>query len=225
MSVIWLILAAQLSVPIPTNPGIDDIRGVFSARDFPAYMMSSSVSRTVYTRATVRPDGSAVDCMAEISSRDKTLDAYTCGIILLRTKFMPAKWMDGSPVYGVVRHPVRWIIAEHMPSPEDQLKSYIPDLDILVSRLPLGARKIASVTLQAAVDESGRVVACLEFPPFKNSPYPRFPQLVPVACDEVKKTLRLRPPLDPSGNAWRSVQTASVHFTLDRRQSTEKRPK
>ena len=223
--VIWLVLAAQLSVPLPSNTATKDVRALFSARDFPAHMLSSEMSRTVYTRTTVRPDGSIVDCAVDISSGDKKLDEYTCSLILLRAKFMPAKWEDGSPVYGVLRVPVNWTITTHMPSHEERLKSSIPDLELLVNQLPKGARKIASVTLQVAADESGRVMACIEHPPLKNSGFRRFPELVPIACNQAKKTLRLRPPLDASGKPSRSIQTASVHFTLDRSESTNKRPK
>src|SRR4051812_28790294 len=89
-----LALAAQLSLPAPANAHVHDVRELFSADDFPDYLQGhSSLRRMVYTRTTVRPDGSVQGCTAEASSGDAKLDAYTCAIILKRAKFTPARWV------------------------------------------------------------------------------------------------------------------------------------
>jgi hypothetical protein len=211
----WIALAAQLSVPVPATGQVPDVRAVFSVDDFPEYLQRAGVSRIVYTRTTVRPDGSIQNCVAEITSGDAKLDAYTCAIIVKRARFLPAKWLDGSATYGVIRVPVSWRIGNGPPSEQEVLRSAVPDLVLSVNRLPKGARKIAAVNLEVAADEKGRILSCVEYAPPVNARGRRFLELVPIACEQATKTLSVRPPFEPSGKPVRSVQTASVHFILD----------
>ena len=214
-AMMWLVLAAQLSLPVPANERIPDVRALFSVDDFPEYLQRAGVSRIVYTRTTVRPDGTVQGCKAEISSTDAKLDAYTCRIILRRAKLLPARWTDGTPVFGVLRLPVSWLITNFLPSREDMLRVTIPDVEVSVDRLPKKAGSMAAVTLQVAADESGRPVTCIDYPPEKSDSK-RFPELVPLACQQVMATLKLTPAVDDSGKAVRSVQSVSVHFMTDR---------
>jgi len=54
---IWLALAAQMSLPISSS-GISDVRGLFSYGDMPRYLIEAGedLSKTVFTRTTVRPE-------------------------------------------------------------------------------------------------------------------------------------------------------------------------
>lgn len=213
----WIALAAQVSLPVPVNARLPDIRALFSVDDFPAYLLAAGISRTVYTRTTVRPDGSVQNCTAEITSGDATLDAYTCALIIKRAKFAPAKWIDGSPAYGVIRLPISWNIGfSSSSSYEDIWRATVPDLELSVNRLPDGAHKIVGVSLEIGADENGRVVTCTEYPVrAPNDHSAHFPDLVSIACGKVMKMLSVHPPLNGSGQPSRSVQTASVHFKLD----------
>ena len=112
----WIALAAQMSLPLQIGTHYPDVRGVFSVDDFPGDFHGHNGSRVVYTRTTVRPDGGIDSCRVEVSSGDKKLDAYTCAIIMKRAKFEPAKWIDGSPAYGVIRVPVSWTITDTIPT-------------------------------------------------------------------------------------------------------------
>jgi TonB family protein len=211
---IWF-LAAQLSLPSAVGVPYSDVRSVFSADDYPAYLQQAGQSGIVYTRTTVRPDASIQSCTVERTSGDPKLDAYTCAIIVKRAKFVPAKWTDGSPVYGVIRVPVSWVISNGFPSQEDLLRATTPDLELSVNHLPKGAHSIAAVSLEIAADENGRPVTCVEWAPPKNARGPRFPELVPIACQEVMTGLTVSPPLDASANPVRSIQSVSVHFKTD----------
>jgi len=213
---IWMLLAAQLSAPVPLNNRIPDVRVLVSYEDFPAYLVQQGeLWRTVYTRTTVRDDGSVINCAAEVSSGDAKLDAYTCALIVKRAKFAPAKWIDGAPVYSVLRFPVSWTITNSMPSDEDRLKAVIPDIELSVNQLPKGAHKIVDIMLEVAADETGRVVSCLELPPLPSDRRKHFPDLIPIACTQAEKSLTVRPPRGSSGKPLRSVQTASVRVKLD----------
>ena len=178
----WIALAAQLAAPLPADARAPAVWALVSADDFPAYLQIAGVSRTVYTRTIVRPDGSIEKCGAETTSGDAKLDAYTCAIIEKRAKFLPAKWIDGSPVYGVIRFPVSWLIADAPPTDEEVLRSTVPDLELSVNRLPKGAHKIAAVSLAIAADENGRVLSCVEYP----SPPPI------IGADTTPSSFRLR---------------------------------
>jgi hypothetical protein len=152
-----LVLAAQLSAPMPINQRVPDVRAIFTAQDFPDYLTGS---RTVYTRTIVRPDGSIQGCTAEVSSGDAWLDAYTCKLIVKRTKFGPAKWSDGSPVYGVVRFPVGWGIRIRPPTRVQAMNAFASDLEISVNQLPKGADPVFGISLEVATDEKGRPQTC-----------------------------------------------------------------
>src|SRR5579864_7533554 len=108
-------LTTLISAPVPKEP-------IFSADDVPEYIKRAGVTRTVYVSATVRPDGRVEDCKSQVSSGDAALDAYTCSLVLKRGRFQPARWMDGSPAYGVVRAPVTWAVSDRIPSEQEQEK-------------------------------------------------------------------------------------------------------
>ena len=214
---LWIALAAQMSVPVPLGVSIPDVRAIFSVNDFTAYLQREGVSRAVYTRTTVRPDGTIQGCVAEAGSGDSTLDTYTCRLIVKRARFRPATWTDGTPVYGVIRVPVSWIVSVAPPSDADALKWIVPDLDVTVNQLPKGARSVVGVILIVAAEADGQIVTCTEQPNPKSArSRRRYPGLVPIACQQVMASLKVTPPVDESGKAARSVQTVSVRFTKGR---------
>jgi hypothetical protein len=99
----------------------------------------------------------------------------------------------------LLRFPVSWTATESVPSDERRLKAVVPDIELSVNQLPKGAHKIVDITLEVAADEAGHIMFCLELPRDAKDPRRPFPELVPIACDQAKKSLLLRPPLDPSG--------------------------
>jgi hypothetical protein len=203
---IWIALAAQLSLPVP------DVRVFFSYEDMPAYVVREGVNRFVSTRTTIRPDGTPQDCTEERGSGDAKLDALTCLIILKRAKVQPAKWVDGSATYAVVRVPVTWSVGGP-PSESEIQKAYPPDLDITINRLPSGAHNRTRLDLMIAVNEVGRVVGCGDAPKAKWDHTKAFPDLVPLACQQMATQFTAIPAKDPAGKQVRSVQTASVVFS------------
>lgn len=178
----------------------------------PAYVQIEGISRYISTRTTVRPDGAARDCVVDRSGGDPKLDALTCALILKRSRFQPAKWIDGTPAYAVLRKPVSWVIGG--PLSKGELRKAQPaDLDISLNRLPKGVREGASVDLMVAVDENGQVLSCDAAPRDKRDRSKTFPELVPVACREMVRQFRATPARDESGKPVRSVQTATSSFS------------
>ena len=209
----WIVLAAQLSAPISIGGRIPDIRTVFSADDMPVYVQQAGITRFVPTRTTVGPDGRPQDCGVERTSGDAKLDVYTCAIILRRAKFEPAKWLDGSPAYAIVRSPVTWSV-NGAPSDGEVEKAYPPDMTLSVNRLPPGAGKSVRLALMLAVDENGRVLSCDQSLPASREFHTKtFPQLLPIACQQMESQFIALPAKDSSGKPVRSVQNASVAFS------------
>lgn len=208
----WMLVAAQLAMPVPLGVRFPDVRAVFSPDDMPAYVQLAGITRFVATRTTVGPDGLPQDCTIERDSGDPKLDAYTCAIIVKRAKFEPAKWLDGSPAYGVLRVPVTWAIGSEAAESEVQ-KAYPPDMTLTVTRLPAGAGRQVKLALMIAVDVSGKVVACDQWlPAAKNFRPKTYPELLSIACQQMTSQFRALAGKDASGWPVRSVQSASVLF-------------
>jgi hypothetical protein len=210
----WIALAAQLSLPVPLGLRFPDVRSVFSTDDMPTYVQVEGITRLISTRTTIRPDGTVQDCTSDRGSGDEKLAAFTCSIIVKRAKyFQPAKWVDGSPAYAIIRVPIVWAIG-FAPTEAELRKAYPADLDIFVSRLPKGVKREASVSLMIAVDEAGRIVSCGEASPvFKDDHRKAYPELVPIACRQAMSQIKTAPAKDVSGKPVRSVQTVSVSFS------------
>lgn len=148
----------------------------------PADVAAVGISRFVFTQTTVGPDGKARDCTVERNSGDARLGVYTCAVIMDRARFEAAKWVDGSSVYGVIRAPVTYAI-DSWPSESEQLRAYPPDMALSVNRLSAGAGARVKVNLAIAADENGRVVGCIERPPFSSHARDKhFPELIDIAC-------------------------------------------
>lgn len=196
------LLAAQLSQPLRLN-------FAYSADDMPGYVQVAGVSRRVGIRLTVGLDGKVEDCDVEDPSGDRKLDAFTCELAVRRSKYQPARWIDGSPVTGVDRMPVRWMIGFGKPNPDSG------DVILTVNTLPDGAKSPLWVNLALAVDAAGTVVSCGEAqqgagPWFTYRKAPAV--LIPIACREAATLYKNKVAYDRSGSAVRSVQLVSVRF-------------
>jgi TonB family protein len=148
----WIILAAQLASPVVSNPA-----AIMRDDDFPADAVRRGINRFVAFRTTVRPDGTIQDCTIERPSGDPKLDTLSCAIILKRAKFEPAKWIDGTPVYGVYRSNFSWTVGR-APSEKELEKAYPADMELTANMLQPSAGATAKVPVQIAVDEDGRVL-------------------------------------------------------------------
>jgi hypothetical protein len=205
----WFALAAQLSPPVAHN-----LRR-FSPGDVPAEFRTGG-SKIAVTRTTVRPDGTVQGCVTEDSSGDPKLDAYSCDLIVKHAKFEPAKWIDGSLVYGVLRLPFIWTFRNISRTEDEALDVSAADLALSVNRLPKGAHSPVGISLEIAVDENGRLVTCLQNPAAaKIDRRQRYPELGSIGCQHAMASLPVSAAIDESGKAVRSVQTASVYFKIE----------
>jgi hypothetical protein len=203
---LWIAVAAaaQLSAALPVN-----YSRWWSPDDVPASVRTQGVTREVPYRAVIRPDGTLDHCEVEQSSGDTSADAITCSTIMKRGKYLPARWIDGSPAYGVDRVVATWRASPEAIAP----KPIGPDIELAVNELPAGVSSPAGILVAVAVDEKGQLESCVADPPrWLGQPQPNA-TLVQVACDEVMKNFKATPVRDAGGQAVRSIQTVSVLFS------------
>jgi hypothetical protein len=206
---IWLVLAAQLSAPTPTN-----LHDWFVVNDFPPYLGARSPHLwLVPIRIDVSPDGAIKNCIAEASSGEPYLDKRTCDLVRKRAIFTPARWADGSAAYGVYRTGVNWVV---MDAPQTLPKLYYPDLELSVNALPSGS-SASVVRVMFSVDEQGRASSCIAEPGGGIERADNLPSLVPIACEELLKSYTPVPAKDSGGKPVRSVQDALVLFSTKSR--------
>jgi hypothetical protein len=198
----WLVAAvANVSAPKPVN-----FLRWYKPDDMPAYHQIAGVTRKVYLRMTVRPDGSLQSCEVENDGGDAKLAAYSCALTLKRAKIEPATWSDGSPAFGVYRWAPTWAVGSP-PAPDFALG----DLELEVDRLPKGESSPAFVSIMFAVDTAGSPSLCSAAPP--SSRYHRInPELVPIACEQWIRSFKAVPARDDAGNDVASVQIGTVKF-------------
>jgi hypothetical protein len=204
---LWIALTAHLSAPVPTN-----LKDWFGASDVPTFLEDRGTGLWwVGIKITVRPDGVVQNCGVETTSRIRDLDRLTCQVALARAKFIPARQSDGSPVYGVYRTSVKWVIAD---APFDTSKLSNPDLELSVQGLPSGVKSPSIARVMFAVDEKGQMSSCIAEPTKTYENAENIPELVSVACEQLGEAFKPVPAKDSSGGLVPSVQDATVKFSV-----------
>lgn len=189
-------------------PSLTNEASVFSANDFPDWLLQAGNSRIIRSRLYIRPNGEILRCLTENPERDNRLGNLTCNLYGKRARFVGAKWMDGMPVWGVYRAPVTWAINQ----------SVMPygDVELSVSELPKEYGKSATIYLVLAIDEDGSIVGCQSIArvPYIQKP-PSQSVLTPPACKAIRTSgWKPVPPTSFTGKPVKSVQYASVRFSV-----------
>ncbi len=201
-----LFVASQLSAPVPIN-----VESWFSGDDYP--MALASGVRTAFqsvTQTLVDSNGKMIGCRIETPSSDSKIDGLSCGIILKRGRFQPARWSDGTAVPGVYR----WAVSYALEGDGDRVDPF-SDIDIGVERLPDGQRSPAFIQVTFASDAEGKIHECIGGPPIRRK-LPN-PLLVSAACSAVKAEWKPFTVLGPDGKPSRSVQNVIVKFSTEKK--------
>jgi hypothetical protein len=102
-----LFIASQLAAPLPIKP-----ENWFSADDYPTDIVSGGETAfQSVTQTLIDSTGKMIGCRIETPSDDPKVDALACALILKRGRFEPARWGDGSPVPGIYRLVVSFVLA------------------------------------------------------------------------------------------------------------------
>jgi len=197
-----LIIASQLAAPQPIR-----WETWWSADDYPesAAEQESTAYRPV-TQTLVDAHGKIVGCRLETPSKNAEVNGLACGIIMKRGHFQPARWTDGSAVAGIYRLAVGFAMDGDTLPPAG-------DIELEVASLPSG-KKHAVVRVAYGADAQGKISDCREEVSADRNWKPANPALVTVACQTITADWKPFTVLGEDGKKTRSVQDASVLFTV-----------
>jgi protein TonB len=95
------------------SPLKGDVRGLFSADDYPSSAQASGAEGTTQARLSIGADGRVNGCDIIRSAGNNALDSATCNILRRRAKFSPAKDSTGNAVASsYTTPPIRWVLSE-----------------------------------------------------------------------------------------------------------------
>jgi protein TonB len=84
------------------------VEGQFTSRDYPREPFRAGVEGTTVARLTVGSNGRVSECVVRASSGNEALDKATCGIILDRFRFEPARTSRGEATTDLVEWEQVW---------------------------------------------------------------------------------------------------------------------
>jgi protein TonB len=91
------------------------IDGNFTARDYPREASRAGIEGITVARLTIGADGRVSQCVVRASSGNDALDRATCGIILQRFRFEPARNGIGEAVTDTVEWEQNWTVRREGP--------------------------------------------------------------------------------------------------------------
>lgn len=99
-----LLFAVQAaSEPKPIDP-----RTWISASDFPFEALKNEVGGKVEYEVSIDASGNPVDCRIQTTSGHAVLDQATCGLIIQRARFEPARSANGVAIPGTYKGKITW---------------------------------------------------------------------------------------------------------------------
>jgi protein TonB len=91
------------------------IEGSFTSRDYPREASRAGAEGTTVARLVVGANGRVSECIVRASSGNEALDRTTCGIILNRFRFEPARNPSGDATTDVVEWEQNWSLRREGP--------------------------------------------------------------------------------------------------------------
>jgi len=122
MAFVWVMLPSISRVPtlfggiMPADkfeagprPARGNVRTLFSADDYPADAQANGQEGTVQAELSIDRLGRVSACTVLRSSRVRSLDEATCGVLINRARFRPARDAAGRAVPDtIVTPPITW---------------------------------------------------------------------------------------------------------------------
>jgi TonB family protein len=166
--------------------------GIIGYRDYPAASLRRGEYGIVSVLLHVSSEGSVSACDVTESSGFPALDDKSCALLMMRSRFDPAKDADNNPVSGEYRTATTWGIDQHQPRA-------LIELPLQVASLPPGYKN--PVEAQLLFDATGHVSACHVRTTSGNEGADR------AACAYVTRELTITPPKARSGVKAVAVRT------------------
>ncbi|PCG15919.1 MULTISPECIES: energy transducer TonB [Sphingomonas] len=98
--------------PSPSISKAGDELSWFSADDYPKESMRRDEQGTVTVRWTIGVDGRVSECHAAQSSGFPRLDAVSCGVLVKRARYYPARDAQGRPMVSTRERRITWRLPE-----------------------------------------------------------------------------------------------------------------
>lgn len=206
MSMILTVLAASALVralPAGSSPSywVNDL-------DYPEGARRRREEGTVGLSMLIDPDGNVSRCFVSTSSGFPELDQRTCAVMLVRTKFKPARDENGKPVYDTYTAFLTWRLPGQSRGGRPLARPVRPpDMILEVRQLPEGeTERIVGIIVRT--DDNGRVAYCEANP---SNPPP--PQLSAVACAQMKASY-VSDLTDEAGKSVPAIQGINIAFRV-----------
>ena len=133
------------------------IEGSVSKEDYPSDASANSEEGRTAVSFVVRSTGRAENCMIDLSSGSRSLDARTCELIVQRFRFEPARDPSGKPMDQRQTQAIKWALPAQ-PTPFGVLKPTRVDLELVVA--PDGTVKSCRVLEFVSPFNESSEVAC-----------------------------------------------------------------
>jgi protein TonB len=91
------------------------IEGQFTSRDYPREASRAGIEGITVARLAIGANGRVSECIVRASSGNEALDRATCGIIISRFRFEPARDIRGDPTTDMVEWEQNWSLRREGP--------------------------------------------------------------------------------------------------------------
>jgi TonB family protein len=193
--------------PVPPVRAQADLAALFSAVDYPEDAQMRGETGTVGFRVAVTRDGLVASCRVTASSRSRSLDTATCGI-LERAQFTPARNAAGEPVSDEISNQIAWALPSEPTGARAHanLASYIFDGDYPRESIRNGEQGVVEFELD--ISPEGRAVNCRVIRSTTG-------QLLNLrTCQAMLFRARFRPARDAAGNPVADTISSRVRWML-----------
>lgn len=94
------------------------IQGNITSNDYPRDAERAGAQGMVVARLTIGTNGRVAECRLRASSGNASLDAATCGLLVKRFRFLPARDASGRPVPDTIEWEQEWTLRQENSGPE-----------------------------------------------------------------------------------------------------------
>lgn len=197
---ISIALAVAFAQLTPPNSAIPNAGSVVYGDDYPAGARARGEEGQVFVEVLVNPLGRVDSCTILLSSGFPELDNATCGILLKRATFKPARDADGNPIYSFFRSPrFTWSLGRYQ-----RPREVTPDFELTINRAPIGYKMPINLEVDFQTSPTGSTSDCK---PASDAPV----ELAKLACDTIAQS-KMRIATDRSGKPVTARDLATFRF-------------
>jgi len=203
MILLWSMLATASAPPAPMILATPSNAGQWIRDDdYPHEALRENRKGVVGYRIVVTPTGLPQSCSIVSGSFDDFNQA-TCAMVLKRSRFVPAADDQGQPIYSAYSDRFVWTIpgSGFVPPPK------IPDIEVVLNKLPGDRRKELVVEVILLFDSEGKILKCRAE---RNKNLTVFGDL---ACQQAMTLPTPTPVVDGAGQPVRWLERFTVSFS------------